>query len=245
MHHRHVLGVGRNQLVDPLALDERGTGQLVQRHRRVTEAADPALVPQRLTERITEADGDVLDGVVGVDVDIPDRRDIEVEQGVLGQRGEHVVVEAHPGGDARLTGAVEVHPQLDARLAGRPAYGGDARRALTALEAAAAGMSEGAVVDVKAVESAVQSFVPSYDRDGDAHYDVTSALIKSVRGSDVDAALHYLARMVAAGEDPRFIARRLVILASEDVGLADPTSLPVAMAAMQAVSRAADIGNSP
>ena len=74
-----------------------------------------------------------------------------------------------------------------------------------------------------------------YDRDGDQHYDVTSALIKSVRGSDVDAALHYLARMVEAGEDPRFIARRLVILASEDIGLADPTALLTAVAAYQAV----------
>ena len=62
-----------------------------------------------------------------------------------------------------------------------------------------------------------------YDRDGDQHYDVISAFIKSMRGSDVDAALHYLARMIEAGEDPRFIARRLMILASEDVGLADPT----------------------
>jgi putative ATPase len=75
-----------------------------------------------------------------------------------------------------------------------------------------------------------------YDRDGDQHYDVASALIKSIRGSDVDAALHYLARMVEAGEDPRFIARRLVISASEDVGLADPSALPTAVAAMQAVS---------
>ena len=74
-----------------------------------------------------------------------------------------------------------------------------------------------------------------YDRQGDQHYDVTSAFIKSVRGSDADAAMHYLARMVEAGEDPRFIARRLVILASEDVGLADPTALPVAVAAAQAV----------
>ena len=74
-----------------------------------------------------------------------------------------------------------------------------------------------------------------YDRDGDLHYDVTSALIKSVRGSDVDAALHYLARLVASGEDPRFIARRLVILASEDIGLADPTALPLAIAGLQAV----------
>ncbi len=64
-----------------------------------------------------------------------------------------------------------------------------------------------------------------YDRDGDQHYDVASALIKSIRGSDVDAALHYLARMIEAGEDPRFIARRLMISASEDIGLADPTAL--------------------
>ena len=74
-----------------------------------------------------------------------------------------------------------------------------------------------------------------YDRDGDQHYDVISAFIKSMRGSDVDAALHYLARMIEAGEDPRFIARRLVVLASEDVGLADPTALLAASAAAQAV----------
>jgi putative ATPase len=74
-----------------------------------------------------------------------------------------------------------------------------------------------------------------YDRAGDQHYDVISAFIKSIRGSDVDAALHYLARMVEAGEDPRFIARRLVILASEDIGLADPTALTTAVAAAQAV----------
>ena len=74
-----------------------------------------------------------------------------------------------------------------------------------------------------------------YDRQGDQHYDVISAFIKSVRGSDADAALHYLARMFEAGEDPRFIARRLVILASEDVGLADPTALTTAVAAAQAV----------
>ena len=75
-----------------------------------------------------------------------------------------------------------------------------------------------------------------YDRDGDQHYDVASALIKSIRGSDVDAALHYLARMIEAGEDPRFIARRLMISASEDIGLADPTALPTAVAAAQAVA---------
>ena len=74
-----------------------------------------------------------------------------------------------------------------------------------------------------------------YDRDGDQHYDVVSAFIKSIRGSDVDAALHYLARMLVAGEDPRFVARRLMILASEDIGMADPTALPIAVAAAQTV----------
>ena len=86
------------------------------------------------------------------------------------------------------------------------------------------------------MEQAVDKAAIRYDRDGDQHYDVISAFIKSVRGSDVQAALHYLARMVAAGEDPRFIARRLVILASEDIGLADPTALPTAVAAADAVA---------
>lgn len=81
----------------------------------------------------------------------------------------------------------------------------------------------------------VNRAVVRYDRDGDQHYDVVSAFIKSIRGSDVDAALHYLARMIEAGEDPRFIARRLVIHASEDIGMADPTALQTATAAAQAV----------
>ncbi|MBY9076210.1 replication-associated recombination protein A [Nocardioides sp. WL0053] len=115
--------------------------------------------------------------------------------------------------------------------------GGDARRALTYLEAAAgAAVSKGSeTVDLATTETAVDRAAVRYDRQGDQHYDVTSAFIKSVRGSDADAALHYLARMVEAGEDPRFIARRLVILASEDIGLADPTALTTAVAAAQAV----------
>jgi putative ATPase len=115
--------------------------------------------------------------------------------------------------------------------------GGDARRALTYLEAAAdaaASMSEPAIT-LAMLEKAVDRAAVRYDRQGDQHYDVISAFIKSIRGSDVDAALHYFARMVAAGEDPRFIARRLVILASEDIGLADPTALLTATAAAQAV----------
>jgi len=91
------------------------------------------------------------------------------------------------------------------------------------------------VVDLATAEKAVDRAAVRYDRQGDQHYDVISAFIKSVRGSDVDASLHYLARMMEAGEDPRFIARRLVILASEDVGLADPTALTTAVAAAQAV----------
>ena len=114
---------------------------------------------------------------------------------------------------------------------------GDARRALTALEAAADSVQdEGATeIDLTAVERAVNRAAVRYDRDGDQHYDVTSAFIKSIRGSDVDAALHYLARMLEAGEDPRFIARRLMIHASEDIGMADPTALPVCVAAAQVV----------
>ncbi|MFE1952617.1 replication-associated recombination protein A [Streptomyces sp. NPDC059524] len=116
--------------------------------------------------------------------------------------------------------------------------GGDARRALTALEAAAgAALAKGEdTITLESVEETVNRAAVKYDRDGDQHYDVASALIKSIRGSDVDAALHYLARMIEAGEDPRFIARRLMISASEDIGLADPTALPTAVAAAQAVA---------
>src|SRR5712691_6374748 len=113
--------------------------------------------------------------------------------------------------------------------------GGDARRALTYLEAAALGLPENGRIDVRALEKAVDRAAVRYDRDGDQHYDVISAFIKSMRGSDVDAALHYLARMIAAGEDTRFIARRLIVHASEDVGMADPSALGVAVAAAQAV----------
>ncbi|GAA0203821.1 replication-associated recombination protein A [Corynebacterium riegelii] len=112
---------------------------------------------------------------------------------------------------------------------------GDARRALTYLEAAAEAVPAGGEVTEEVIRNNVNRAVVRYDRDGDQHYDITSAFIKSIRGSDVDAALHYLARMIEAGEDPRFIARRLVIHASEDVGMADPTALQTATAAAQAV----------
>ncbi|MCY1157320.1 MAG: replication-associated recombination protein [Citricoccus sp.] len=118
---------------------------------------------------------------------------------------------------------------------------GDARRALTTLEASAGvalDRGEQAGTPTITVEDAAQAMdraVLRYDKAGDQHYDVISAFIKSIRGSDVDASLHYLARMLEAGEDPRFIARRLIISASEDVGMADPTALQTAVAAAQAV----------
>ena len=110
---------------------------------------------------------------------------------------------------------------------------GDARVALNALETAATLAGDGPIT-LASVEQALQQGHLLYDRAGDQHYDIVSALIKSVRGSDPDAAVYWLARMLEAGEDPMFVARRLVILASEDVGLADPMALPVAIAAQQA-----------
>ncbi|KRV50367.1 AAA family ATPase [Wenjunlia vitaminophila] len=134
-----------------------------------------------------------------------------------------------------LDGAVTLAPDAEEHLL--RVAGGDARRALTALEAGAgAALAKGeTTISLATLETAVDRAAVTYDRSGDQHYDVASALIKSIRGSDVDAALHYLARMVEAGEDPRFIARRLMISASEDIGLADPGALQTAVAAAQAV----------
>ena len=116
---------------------------------------------------------------------------------------------------------------------------GDARKALNALEIAALSTppsTDGAtVVDRQAIEESVQRKAIVYDHDGDQHYDTASAFIKSMRGSDPDAALYWLAKMLEAGEDPRFVARRVVIAAAEDVGNADPRALSVATAAFQAV----------
>ena len=155
--------------------------------------------------------------------------------------------------DRGLGGKVELSDEALAHLV--RLSGGDARRALTALEAAAgvafgdaddtdavvAGTASGAPeaapvkIELKHTERALDVASVRYDRAGDQHYDVASAFIKSIRGSDVDAALHYLARMLEAGEDPRFVARRIVISAAEDVGMADPTALQTAVAAAQAV----------
>lgn len=116
--------------------------------------------------------------------------------------------------------------------------GSDARRSLTVLEAAAGTTAarKDSEITVDDVSEAIDVAAVTYDRDGDAHYDVISAFIKSIRGSNVDAAMHYLARMLEAGEDPRFVARRLMISAAEDIGMADPSALQTATAAAQSVA---------
>ena len=138
-----------------------------------------------------------------------------------------------------LAGRFRLAPEARAALVRLAS--GDARRALTALEASSTlaeddgAAEEAPEITDELVATAVDRALLRYDRDGDEHYDVISAFIKSVRGSDVDAAVHYLARMIEAGEDPRFIARRIIVLASEDIGMADPQALPLAIAAADAV----------
>ncbi|WP_297081545.1 replication-associated recombination protein A [uncultured Demequina sp.] len=152
------------------------------------------------------------------------------------------LVDRAVGSDHGLDGRVTLAPEAREHIL--RVAGADARKALTLLEAVAdaalgAGPGDGGelpVITGELTERTMDAALVAYDKSGDQHYDVISAFIKSVRGSDVDAALHYLARMVVAGEDPRFIARRLVILAAEDVGLADPQGLVIAQAAADAVS---------
>jgi len=153
----------------------------------------------------------------------------------LGDDDIETVIDAALTDERGLDGVVAIDDDAKGHLV--RLSGGDARRALTYLEAAAGAVSESddPRIDLATAEAAVDRAAVRYDRAGDQHYDVTSALIKSIRGSDADAALHYLARMAEAGEDPRFLARRLVILASEDIGLADPSALQTAVAAAHAV----------
>jgi putative ATPase len=135
----------------------------------------------------------------------------------------------------RGLGNEDVHLDLDALEFLAQVSDGDARRALSALEIGVLSSPERPLQFTRALaEESVQRKAVEYDKLGDAHYDSASALIKSIRGSDPDAALYWLARMLEGGEDVRFLARRIIILASEDVGNADPQALPLAVAAMQA-----------
>lgn len=137
--------------------------------------------------------------------------------------------------DSRGLKGFEIEPEAVGHLV--EMSGGDARQLLNTLEWAAliAGRGGKKLIKLEHAEAAGQSRLVRYDRSGDQHYDVVSAFIKSMRGSDSDAALHWLARMLDAGEDPKFIARRMVIFASEDVGNADPQALPLVIAAAHAL----------
>jgi putative ATPase len=135
--------------------------------------------------------------------------------------------------DERGLGGIEMKDDARAALAER--VGGDARLALNALEVAAS-LAPGGVIEFSHVEEALQRRIVRYDKKGDQHYDIISAFIKSLRGSDPDAALYWLHTMLEAGEDPEFIARRMVIFASEDVGLADSAALGVANDAARALA---------
>jgi putative ATPase len=137
------------------------------------------------------------------------------------------------GEERGIADAPRVEDEALEFLAARSA--GDARTALSALELACETVGEGGAVTLRVAEDALQRSAILYDKGGDLHYDLISAWIKSTRGSDPDASLLYLAAMIEGGEDPRFIARRMVVLASEDVGNADPRALEVAVAAAHAV----------
>ena len=148
------------------------------------------------------------------------------------------VLERALADEERGLGAMRVEAEPDALRHLAEMSDGDVRKALTALELAVLttpGGEDGRItLDLAVAEESIQRKAIAYDADGDAHYDTASAFIKSIRGSDPDAALYWLAKMLHAGEDPRFIARRLVISASEDIGLADSNALRVAVAAQQA-----------
>ncbi len=151
----------------------------------------------------------------------------------LSEENLREIVERALADDRGLAGFVALTDEATASLL--DLSGGDGRQALNILESAAAVIEEGGAIGPEQVAEAAQQRLLAYDRVGDQHYEAASAFIKSMRGNDPDAALYWCASMIAAGEDPTFIARRIVIAASEDVGNADPRALQVAVAAMQAV----------
>jgi len=201
----------------------RGTVLFLDEIHRFNKAQQDALLP-------AVEDGTVV--LVGATTENPY---FEVNSALLSRCSVYELQALGPEEVAELLrrGAEELGAQVDEDaldfLARRS--GGDARTALAALELA------GERVDLPRAEEALQQRAVRYDRAGDRHFDTISAWIKATRGSDVDASLYYLAVMLEGGEDPRFIARRMVVLASEDVGLADPHALPLAVAAAAAVDR--------
>ncbi len=230
---REVIDAARNQL----ALHDRGTVLFIDEVHRFSKTQQDALLPAVENGWVTLIAATTENPSFSV-VSPLLSRSLVLTLEPLTEEDLSQLIDRAADDERGLDGAVEV--ALDAREQLLRLAGGDARRLLTALEASAGLVvttrGRGATIELSDVEVAVQTAAVRYDRDGDQHYDVISAFIKSVRGSDVDAALHYLARMIEAGEDARFIARRLIILASEDIGMADPSALQTAVAAAEAVA---------
>src|SRR5215211_4515311 len=155
--------------------------------------------------------------------------------GALGDNDIETIVTRALTDDDRGLGNRRLQISEEARALLVNLANGDARFALNTLEFAAAGLDVGGTIDAERVLQAAQRRAATYDKSGEAHYDAISALHKTLRGSDPDAALYWLARMLERGDDPLYVARRLVRFASEDIGLADPRALQLAMSAQQAV----------
>jgi putative ATPase len=198
---------------------------------RFNKAQQDALLPQVEDGTITLVGATTENPYFGVNSALLSRLRVFRLEPLTDEQVEALVLRALED-ERGLGGSVRLPEDARAHLVGVSA--GDARAALNVLEAAAAMAADGEV-SLELIEAAAQQRILAYDRAGDGHYDTVSAFIKSLRGNDPDAALYWLATMVAAGEDPRFIARRLVISASEDVGNADPRALQIATAAAHAV----------
>jgi len=230
---REVIDAARNQL----ALHDRGTVLFIDEVHRFSKTQQDALLPAVENGWVTLIAATTENPSFSV-VSPLLSRSLVLTLEPLTDEDLSQLIDRAAADERGLDGAVEL--ALDAREQLLRLAGGDARRLLTALEASAGLVvttrGRGSTIELSDVEAAVLTAAVRYDRDGDQHYDVISAFIKSVRGSDVDAALHYLARMIEAGEDARFIARRLIILASEDIGMADPSALQTAVAAAEAVA---------
>ena len=232
---------------DRLALTGQPTILFIDEIHRFNKAQQDALLPHVEDGTVTLAGATTENPYFEVNSALLSRLRVYRLEALTDEEVAEVVRRALADPERGLAGALG--PTGGVSLAGEPfdhlvgLSAGDARQALNVLEGAVSIADSDGIRDVDGrvaprledVEAAAQQRALAYDRAGDGHYDTVSAFIKSVRGNDPDAALYWLASMIAAGEDPRFIARRLIILASEDVGLADPRALEVAVAAAQAL----------
>lgn len=227
---RDVLTVAR----DRLSADGRKTLLFIDEIHRFNRAQQDALLPDVEEGIVTLVGATTQNPFFAINSALVSRSRVFQFQSLTNDEIKQVIRRALADKDRGL-GREQVELQDDALDFLAESSDGDARRALSALEIGVLSSDERPLVFTRALaEESVQRKAITYDRQGDAHYDAASALIKSIRGSDPDAAIYWLAQMLEAGEDVRFLARRIVISASEDIGNADPHALPLAVAAMQA-----------